>query len=223
MPIVVVIGAFATIITGLTLVSTSDESYMQKAKGALIAIITGMFLVRLAPTMVRVFYEQQALLTFGTGVNPNYDNVTVELVGIAQWFEMLAITVAVFTIILAAFRAIASFGSESAHQAVRRSVLHGIGGILVIIFIGVIRIVFYADRRPNVLIQEIFFRVNIVLGFVAIVMIGIIIYAGLLMVLSVANEGNNEKAKGIIFRAIIGLIVVLLSVVLIQIVIGVFS
>lgn len=222
-PIVFTVGILVTVIIGITLVSTTDESQMAKAKGALISLLAGAFLIKLVPVMLEVFHEQQVGTFFGGGIFLNPDNVNVQLIGIADWFVMLAVVVAVFTIIIAGFRAVASFGSENAISAARRSALHGIAGILILVLISAARIVIFQTGTPNILIQEIFLRVNIVLGLVAIVMIAILIYAGVLMILSVAHEGNTDKAKGLIFRAIIGLIVVLLSVVLVQIIINVFS
>lgn len=219
-PLAFMVGVLATVVIGLTLVSSSDESQLSKAKGALIALISGGVLIRLVPTIMGIFYSQVLLHDIDPG---SVNAVNTELIGIATWFEMFAVTIAVFVVIIAGFRAIASFGSEAANTAVRRSVLHAIAGILVLVFIGVIRTVLFNDRTPNGLIAEVFLRVTMVLGLIAVVMVGVIIFAGVLMVISAANEGNVDRAKGIIFRAIIGLIVVLFSVALVQIVVGVFA
>ncbi len=58
------------------------------------------------------------------------------------------------------------------------------------------------------------------LGFLGLVAVIMIIYAGVLYVTSGGDEGNTEKGKKIIMYAVIGLIIIMLSWAIVQTILG---
>lgn len=64
---------------------------------------------------------------------------------------------------------------------------------------------------------------NYFLGFLGLLTVIFIIYAGILYVTAGGNDENTTKAKGIIKNAAIGLIIILLSFALVNFVLGAFT
>lgn len=64
---------------------------------------------------------------------------------------------------------------------------------------------------------------NYFLGFLGLLTVIFIIYAGILYVTAGGNDENVNKAKGIIKNAAIGLIIILLSFALVNFVLGAFT
>ncbi len=64
---------------------------------------------------------------------------------------------------------------------------------------------------------------NYFLGFLGLLTVVFIIYAGILYVTAGGNDENTTKAKGIIKNAAIGLIIILLSFALVNFVLGAFT
>jgi hypothetical protein len=64
---------------------------------------------------------------------------------------------------------------------------------------------------------------NYFLGFLGLLTVIFIIYAGILYVTAAGNDENTTKAKGIIKNAAIGLIIILLSFALVNFVLGAFT
>ena len=53
--------------------------------------------------------------------------------------------------------------------------------------------------------------INYVLGFLGLVAVAMLIYAGVMMVISAGNEEGVTKAKKLIIYAVIGIVIILLS------------
>ncbi|HRH93987.1 MAG TPA: hypothetical protein PKV72_05665, partial [Candidatus Peribacteria bacterium] len=76
---------------------------------------------------------------------------------------------------------------------------------------------------PNPLIQLILAKVLIILAIITTIAVAILIYAGFRMVTNFGNEEVFNQAKGLIFRVIAGLVIILLSYVLVIFVANAFS
>ena len=63
--------------------------------------------------------------------------------------------------------------------------------------------------------------INYILGFLGLLAVGFIIYAGILLI--VDSEGGQEKGKKIIFGAAIGILIVLMSYAIVNVIFGVSS
>ncbi len=222
-PVVFILATFALVIAGFVLVSSTDEGALGKAKVTIGAVITGLILTQLAPRINALFFERQMNQGGGQGVVRNAADVFLEFQGLASWLEGLAVIIGVSMIIFSSFRAIASFGDEGAASANRRAVLHAVLGILLIGATGIIRRVLFQDREPNLLIAYVFEKLEILLGFLLIIMMGVLIFAGFLLIANLGNESFVERAKGIVIRAIIGLLLILVSAALITAVLSIFA
>jgi hypothetical protein len=217
--LLVPIAVLAIVILGLTIITTSDDSILSKAKTSIGVIVAALFLSQLAPRAVKYFFINQP----GNGIVDTSIFAGKEVVGIAQFFQTLTVTIGVAAIILASFRAIASFGNETSNTQNRTTVLHVIGGIMIVAFSYLIPYFLFEQRQPNLIIAWIFSRVSVILVYVTLIMVAIIIYAGIMMLFHYADEQAFERSKGIIIRSIIGLLLVIGSYTLVSSVLLLFG
>jgi hypothetical protein len=157
--------------------------------------------------------------------------ISVQVAGIINWVLMLVAAIAVAMIVVSGLRAIFESGSEDGVARVRKTVISVAAGIFILVLRGVINRIFGLTPpdqgvstdvpQPNAIaaIQAAITVIQYFLGFLGIIAVAIIIYAGVLMILDMGNEDRYKQAKGIITRAVIGLVVLLVSLALVTFVV----
>lgn len=78
----------------------------------------------------------------------------------------------------------------------------------------------FTDADENTLTQTIGSLINVLLGFLGVIFLILIIYAGLLWMTAGGNEDNIKKAKSILLNSVIGLIILLSAYAISQFVIS---
>ncbi len=219
------VASVAVVILSMTLLMSTDEGALGKARTGIGIVLTGIVLAELSPIMIRIFYYNQSGSSsfLGTGIIVNAWEVYDEINGFAGFLEAFAVIVAVGVIIGSCLRAIASFGDEGSYSNARRSLFHALMGLIILVAIPAIERVLVVDRTPNAVLIFIFAIFQFILTFLSILLVGVIIFAGVLLILSFMNEGNIDRSKGIVLRALVGLILVLFSLSLVQFVLEVFG
>jgi hypothetical protein len=225
-PLWVVAAIMVLIIAGFAMVTTSDEARVDKAKNTIVAVVSGGILITIIVTLgplglVGLVYNGTAgfILTSATSAG----NIGLEAVGIAEWLMTIVVLIGILFVIVAALRAVVSFGDEAKYESVKQAVLQLILGLITIASAYIIKTVFYDTREPSLLINLFTSKVLIVLGLVTTVAIAIIVYAGLRMVISLGNEEDFNAAKSLTIRAAIGIALILVSYSLVIIVATVFG
>ncbi|HLC76540.1 MAG TPA: hypothetical protein VJB82_05525 [Candidatus Peribacterales bacterium] len=225
--------AFITItIAGFNLIIRQSEESMTTARRTVLGVVLGLFLVFTSEQFVDALYGGFTINPGDVLVDPsNIDAGTLilseELLGIVRWGETIVAIVAIGLLVGEGIMVLASFGSEQALQKANRAVLYTILGILLIVFDRTIASIFgYTDigtlpgaPDASIFIVEIFGFVRLVLGFVAIVAVAIIIYAGFLMMGSFGNDELITKARTMLINAVIGFVLITLSFVIVHFVI----
>ena len=117
-------------------------------------------------------------------------------------------------IIVSGIRAIINWGSSEGITQVRRTIISILIGIFLIVAKGDFVDAFLNTHTPDPIIDRINQYVIIALGFVTIVAVAVMIFAGFLMIVNVGKDEQYQRAKGIIIRVAIGLLVILSSVAL---------
>lgn len=219
-PIVILVST----IIGFTLMVSQDENSITKARSALGAVLIGgmvtMIFVTLGPgTVIGWIYNEAtgaALISFA----PNF---ATEAEGIATWIATIAAVAGVLMIIIAGTRAVLSFGDEAQYGNVRTSILHVVIGLLVIGGALTFQEVFFETGTPNSLLSFFLTPLKALIGVIGVIVVGIIIYAGFRMIISIGKEDEFTAARSLIIRALIGLAVMILSFTLIWAVQSCFS
>ena len=211
------------VVAGFRLVISQAEEAMTTAKRTVLGAVVGLFLLFLVEPVVDAFFggfsaPAAGLLVSSASAQDAALILSTELMGILTWIETLVSIVAVGLIIVDAIGVLASFGSEERMKKIYHAIGSTIFGILLLVFDTTIASVFglapdaSAPTVPTTMpiFVEFFGMVRFVLLLIGIVAIGVIIYAGFLMMLNLGNEELLGKAKKIIGNTFIGLVMIVL-------------
>ena len=211
------------VVAGFRLVISQSEEALTTARRTVLTATIGLFVVFLSERFVEALYG--GFLSPPGG--PPAAGPTIlsdEILGIVRYLEMLVAIVAIGLLVVQAVYVLGGFGNEEAIRKAYRAVLYTIFGILLVVFDHTIAAVFgYTSigampGAPSTapIIIEIFGLLRLLLTFVAAIAIGIIVYAGALMLLHYGNEEWITRAKGILLNAVIGLVLIVMSFVLVS-------
>lgn len=227
-PIMATGASFFVIRAGLKLINSQDEGKLETAKRTIASALVGLMLAPLGDRILFAVFNPS-----GQGLG-NPSTLTFEIGGIIDWTLVLIIPIAILMIVLSAIRAVASFGKEDGADMVRQTVYGVVLGLGILIFAGAIKAtlglqeslddVSPATPGPPEALAIVTRGVEVVTGvlqFMALVALAIIIYAGMIMILNFGNDEQFTRAKGIVYRAVIGLVIILLSTVLITFIVNV--
>lgn len=217
-PILIVAAGFLIVRAGLKLINSQDEGKLETAKRTIASALVGLMLVPLADRIFLAIFNPSG---YGLG-DPT--TLTTEIGGIINWTLVLIVPIAILMIVVSGIRAVASFGKEDGATQVRQAVYGVVLGIGILLFAGAIKAtlglqdsleaVGPEEPGPTNSTAIIMRGVEVasrLLQFLALIAVAVIIYAGILMVLNFGKDDQYERAKGIVFRAAIGLVVVLLA------------
>lgn len=221
------VAVFLVVWAGVRLISSSDEGKLDAAKRTIAATAVGIMLAHLSLRILDAFYGPGGALAPGAGAQI----LSQEIGGIIDFVASIIGTVAILVILGSAIKAVLSFGKEDS-EGVRNAVYGVVLGIGLIVISGAVKAVLGLPEdtspgapdspTPDPIIARGVEIAVIILSFIALIAVGVIIYAGLLMVVNFGNEDQYEKAKGIIKRALTGLIVILFANLLIFFVVNIF-
>ncbi len=223
------IGGLALVIivvAGFRLVISQAEEALTTARRTILSAIIGLFVVFLSESFVEALYGGFSAPAGGPPTaGPAI--LTDELLGIVRYVEMYVAIVAIGLLVVQAIYVLGGFGNEEAIRKMYRAVLYTIIGILIIVFDRTIAAVFGYTTigtlsfgpSASPIIVEAFGLLRLLLTFVAAITIGVIVYAGALMLLHYGNEEWITRGKGILLNATIGLVLIAVSFVLVSTVI----
>lgn len=224
-----IVAAFALLLlvrSGLKLIYGQSEERFEEAKRAIANGLMAVVLVFLTSRLVSAFIRA------GGSWNPEGGSAifTEEMLGIVRWVEVLVVVLAIAMIIAAVFAAMFSVGSDDGPSRIRRAVFGAAAGIVIILLDAAFRFTFGLDYfvvpgtpSPYPLITSALNIISYVLGFMALIAVIIVIYAGIRMILSLGDEETFKNMRSLIFRTLIGLFVILTSYIIVKFVIVAFS
>lgn len=204
------------VIAAFRMVIAQEDDALTKAKNTFTAAISGVILAFLIEPFRAAFLGGGIVNAGGAAV------VKDELTGLMNWATAIIGTVAVAIIIVTGIRALFKSGSEEGLQQMRKCVFAIIAGILLLVFKSVVAVAVGAEGsnpNPSAFIGAAIHIVAFVLGFMVLAAVIVIVYAGILMIVHFGRDDQIQKAKGLIIRALIGLVVILVSYLIVRFVI----
>jgi hypothetical protein len=211
------------VVAGFRLVISQAEEAMTTAKRTVLGAVVGLFLLFIVEPVVDAFFggftaPAAALLVSPASAQNAAFLLSTELMGILSWIETLVAIVAVGLIVAEAVGALASFGSEERMKKMYHAIGSTIFGILLLVFDRTIASVFGLAPDASVPVTpttmpvfvEFFGLVRFVLLLIGIVAVGVLIYAGFLMILNLGNEEMLTRGKKIVGNTLIGLVMIIL-------------
>lgn len=220
MPIIIPVAVLALGILGLRMVISQEDEIRQQSKNIIAAIISGVILANLISPFLSLVQGFNA-----PGAQANI--VNSEVGGLIDWALGLLASFAVFFIVVTAFRIMAKgaigISSEEDLGLLRRTIGGVAAGILVIVFKMAILSAFGGGGGPGPLLAAIARVSSYLLSFVALAAVAVIMYAGFRMVMNFGNEEAVTEGRSLILRVVAGLVLILTSLAIVQLVIGTVS
>lgn len=209
---VIVIAGFYLIL-GL-----GSENSKETAKKILLYTAIGVVIVNVAETIRDFFFS----LDDGTASTA----VTTIIQDIIDTFTSYVGILSVAVIIIAGFYLILGLGSENSKETARKIILYTAIGIIVIALANVI-VDFLFSLDPNSGVSSSIYGRLLdvllqVLSFVGLLAVAVIVIAGIMLVLSLGDEGRKDTAKKTIIYALIGLVVIILASSFVRFIAGIF-
>jgi hypothetical protein len=214
------------VIAGIYMVlSLGDEAAKDKAKKIIGYALGGLIIIALAAAIVGIIITAtngQSLFgplpAWPTGTDPRAVILGV-LLGVLLFMGLAAVVV----IVIAGIMLVLSLGNESTLEQVKRIILYAVIGLIIIaLAAAIVTFIINAiggqalfgdvptlgnaggtDLRATVLAI-----LQGILNFMALAAVVVIVIAGIILVVSGGEEQSKDRAKRIIFYAIIGLLVI---------------
>jgi hypothetical protein len=225
-PALLVFAVFVIALQGFRMIITQDEEVFSKGRGIIASALTGIVLAYIITPFINAFYGTvaapgsipQGNMIVGEAI------VSREVIGIIRWAETIVASLAVLMLVISGFRAMIYAGSEEGVTQLRRTVFGVVGGIFLLLLTEVAKRTLglqdLSQPNPNEAIVAAVQIAAFFLGFLALVALVIVVYAGFLMIFSLGNDERVTQAKSLLIRAGIGFLVILVSFALVQFVIA---
>ena len=218
LPLVTGIAILMLVASGLAMAFSQSEGQATTARHTLIGSVLAIGLAYLADVIRNALTPGG--FTFGGG-GFIFGDLSPEIIGIADWVSSIAAVVAVLMLIVSGIRAVTNYGSDEGTAQIRRAAIAAIAGFTIIFLRGTIKEALVDTMSPGLLVSNVIVRiVNAVLGFVGLLAVIFIIIAGIMMIVNVGNDEQYQKAKSLILRVAIGLLVIIASAAIVNLVFG---
>ena len=228
-PIIVIFAILIISVAGFRLIVSQSDDALTTARRTVLATVIGLFLLFISEQFVDALYGGFSRAPGSAFDSPadaalGAEIISVELMGILRWGETLIAIVAISLLVVQAIGVLGSFGAEDTIRKAYRAVFYTAMGIMLVAFDRVIASVFGFDSMstlpgpPNagIFVVEIFGFVRFFLVFVGIIVIGVMIYSGLMMLLNFGNDEYITKGKSFLINAGLGLLLIAMSFVIIS-------
>jgi len=221
-PIINTIAIAAVVISGFAMALSQSEEQATTARRTIIGSVSAIILVNLAAPIRNALLGSSGGITgvSGGGINFDDDGLYDEIIGIADWLASAAATIAVLMIIISGIRAVINWGSDEGVAQIRRTVIAVIAGFTIIVLRLVIAEPIVETGEAGDVIDVIVDAMNNVVGFLGLLAVIVIVIAGIMMVVNIGNEDQYSRAKSLIMRVLIGLLVIFASAGIVNLVFG---
>jgi len=221
-------GIFLVVRAGFSLVVSEDEGKLATAKRTISATLIGIMLIYISQELVKAFYTEGILNAAGAG------RLNATVYGLANWFLVAMAALGVLMIIVSVIRAIGSFGKEEEVTNMRQTIFGIASGVLMISLLPAIKLTLgVVDLQPlgemggggdaTAIITSVTVIISNLLSFLALIAVAIVIYAGVRMIVNFGNDDEYKSSKDLIIRALIGLLIIILSYTIINFILSVMG
>lgn len=218
-PLLAIIGVLSVGIFGVRMVIGQEDDVRQKARPLMTALITGIILAYLIEPMINAFYGTSGEIARG-GMAAGAAIATTEVNGVINWALVVMASVAILIIVLTALTSILKVGNEEGIASIRRTLTTVVIGILLITFRQVLGGgIVNNTRSPIPILTPLLQIISYIMGFLALAATAAVVFAGIQMILSFGNAEQAQKAKAFLGRAVIGFIVIIVSLAIVNFVI----
>jgi hypothetical protein len=213
-PIVNGVAITVVVVSGFITALSQSEEQFANARRSMIGGVIAIILVNVAEPIRQALAPSSG----SVGVTVTFGDIGDEFIGVADWLTSATAVIAVLMIIVSGIRTVVSYGSDSGLQHLKRTVLACIAGFTIIALRFAIAESLTVTGTPGTLTAAIITAVNVLLGFVGLLAVIVIVIAGIMMIANIGNDDQYQKAKNLILRVAIGLVVIIASAAIINLV-----
>ncbi|OGJ63651.1 hypothetical protein A3C37_03575 [Candidatus Peribacteria bacterium RIFCSPHIGHO2_02_FULL_53_20] len=212
-PFAAVAAALAMTMSGFFMTITGNENQTTTARRVFISSLAALALINIIPTFSSLLISPtfpsggSTILSASTTVG---GAMAAEALGLVAFLEIPLGILCVIMIIVSGVRAIANFGSEDGVTQLRRTVLFVVAGFILVYTRSLLGLGIVAGT-PASIISVILATLNRVIGLTIVIAVGMLVYAGILMIANIGKEEQYSKAKSLLLRVGIGLIIMVAS------------
>lgn len=216
-PLLMAAGVLAIVIFGYRMIVSQEDDTISKAKNIMSGTLAGMILVYLIDPFIAAFYGQTGEISRG-GMAAGAAIIGSELSGLINWVTTIGASLSILMIIVTGMKSLMHATGEDAVGGMRKTIISVGSGIVLLLFHAVMSQGFSDPTMGPSLpfIAPALRVIAAIMSFIALAAVAIVCYAGILCVLSVGKEEQYTKAKGILGRAALGAMVVIVSWSLVQ-------
>lgn len=210
-PIAAVAAALGMTISGFFLALSGNETQATTARRVFISSLAGLALIRIAPFFASYLIGPGFGPTGGSSVlsAPAVagSGVAGEALGLVTYLEFPLGILCVIMIVVSGLRAIVNFGSEDGVAQLRRTVLFVIAGFILVGARATLGLGIATTGSTAPIIGVVLTVVNRIIFYMGVLALAMVIFAGFLMILNIGKEDQYSKAKGLLIRVAIGLLI----------------
>ncbi len=213
LPFVNVIAVVTIVVSGLLSVIAQDENRIQATRKVVSGVLTAIVLIN-ASAAIAIAVTDEFNYMNGAGPGGGSGLFSAEVFGLLSWIEQPVMVLALLTIVITGIRAVMSFGSDDGLAKLRSTFIAVIFGVILIVVKIVVAQVIVVERQPEQLTEigiNLVGNIILYMGLIAVVMIAI---AGMYMIVNIGNDEQYTKAKNLIGRVVIGLVVIAVAAIL---------
>jgi hypothetical protein len=207
-PLVTIIALLAIVIATAVVIISQDEGQLMKAWKTIFTAGAAVILVNATGLIYSSIYP---------GISSG--GIAGAIVNLATAAEVPVAVIAVLMIIVSGVKAVVSYGSDEGLSQLKRTVIGVVAGIILLMVKLALSESVTITHTPEGFVGSIVTVMNIILAFAALVATAVIIIAGFMMILNVGNEEQYTRARTLVIRVGIGLIVIIISLALANVII----
>ncbi len=218
-PILTVVAVLVIVIFGYRMIIGQEDDVITKSRAVMTGTIAGLIMAYLIDPFIHAFYGMGGEVPT-VSIEQGVAVMSVEVTGLINWVLVIVATLAVLMIILSALKGIGKSTGEEGIANMRKTLFGVLFGVVLLVFRYILSDGFVAStQNPVPVLAAAMQLVSFVMGFLALTATIVVIYAGFQCVLNMGNEENFTKAKSLLIRAAIGMILIMMSLAIVNFVI----
>ncbi len=210
LPFVNGVAIIVIMIAGLLAVVAQDENRIANARKVTAMSLIGIVLLNIAAQIRSGFMTAFDFDAVGSGgAVAGASIISAEILGFIQFAETPLAIIAIITILSYGLKALLDYGGEQGQQSFKKAVFSVLMGILLIVIKFAVTSAIVETGNPAGLVGPAVSTLFTIVRYVALIAVVVIAFAGIYLVVNLADESRAQKAKGIIISVAAGLIFML--------------
>lgn len=220
-PGLTIVGVIVLVIFGYRMIVSQEDDTITKARGVISGTIGGLVMVWLIDPFIHAFYGSGGEVPQSEGgILQGVSIVSMEVEGLINWVLVIVASLAVMMIILTTLKSIGQGAKEESAGAIRKTAVSVVLGLVLLVFRFVLSGGFVESTgNPAPILATMLEPISFVMSFFALAAVIVVVYAGFQCVLNMGNEENFTKAKSLLIRALIGMLLIMTSLAIVNFVV----